>query len=136
TRRSLWDDTVTAKRDGKGGSAPYEQGRSDACHPRGKPKFMSVFAYRARTQEGKAIEGELEAATPEEAAKKLRSEGFLPTRIHQKTAEAARTMRQAHEWQRISAADMILFNSQLANLISAGVPLLSSLRTIAKVMPD
>ena len=94
---------------------------------------MSVFTFKARTQEGKAIEGQLEAATAEEVARKLKHEGFLPTKISEKKP-------QSPEWRPggsgVDASQMILFNNQLANLIGAGVSLLASLNIISKVVAN
>lgn len=91
---------------------------------------MSTFIYKAREETGKSVKGTMEAASQEELAEKLRKMGYMPTSI--KEALPGIPLNDITErFKKISIEDIIMFNVQLANMIDAGLPLLSSLRTLS-----
>ncbi len=91
---------------------------------------MPVFVYKARDELGKQIKGVMEAKTREALAAKLSSIGYFVTNItEQKTAIK---ISFGERFAKVKTEDLILFNVQLANMIAAGLSLLTSLRTLTK----
>lgn len=91
---------------------------------------MSIFFYKARDEMGKQINGKMEAKTRDAVALKLTSIGYFVISIsEQKTAI---TLSFGERFTRVRTEDLILFNVQLANMIGAGLSLLTSLRTLTK----
>ncbi len=91
---------------------------------------MPVFVYKARDELGKQIKGVMEAKNREALAAKLSSIGYFVTNItEQKTALK---LSFGERFAKVKTEDLILFNVQLANMIAAGLSLLTSLRTLTK----
>lgn len=93
---------------------------------------MPKYTYKARNELGKAVHGTMEAKTAEDIALKLRTMSYTPTHI-----EEAQGLSEifggeiGQSFQRIKVEDMLVFNVQLANMIEAGLTVLTSLNTIA-----
>ncbi len=91
---------------------------------------MPLFVYKARDELGKQIKGIMEAKNREALAIKLSGIGYFVTEItEQKTALK---LSFGQRFTKVSNQDLILFNVQLANMIAAGLSLLTSLRTLTK----
>ncbi len=91
---------------------------------------MAMYRYKARDQSGKLVEGTMEAPSQGELADKLRKMGYVITGI----TLAAGTVsldELISGLKRIKPEDMIFFNIQLSNMLDAGLPLLTCLRTIS-----
>lgn len=94
---------------------------------------MNAYAYRARDRAGKAARGVLEAEGPAEAASLLDRMGLYPVSIEPQApgrGEGFSFSRLNNRFSRVPAEDFILYNRQMATLISAGLPFLRSLGTI------
>jgi type IV pilus assembly protein PilC len=103
---------------------------------------MPVFAYEAMNSVGQSVKGEIDAVTSEEAIAKVRALGNFPTKIKERAAkrpraargaQAAPTMGTTGKRKRVgsvSAKLLTQFTRQLATLISAGLPILRSLRVL------
>jgi type II secretory pathway component PulF len=91
---------------------------------------MSVYKYRARNRDGKIINGAVEAITESEAAELLREKGMYVLSLNQ-TREGGQK-----SWNinlgKIKHKDVVVFSRQLAVMISATVPIVQSLRILAK----
>ena len=48
---------------------------------------MPVYAFEAMNSSGQEVKDEVEAATSDEAIKKIRSKGFFPTKVKEKAAK-------------------------------------------------
>jgi len=92
---------------------------------------MPNFRYTARDERGKAVTGTLPAASSEALAVELRRMGYLVTQTRE-VAESAAWQALELRFQRISFDEMVLFNVQLAKLISVGIPLVTSLSTLGE----
>ncbi len=92
---------------------------------------MFAFNYRARDNTGKLIRGVIEALSQEEVAEKLQRMGYAPVRI---TEVFAGLKLEQLEWnfRRIKTEDIVMFNVQLANMLSSGLSIMSSLDTLQK----
>ena len=91
---------------------------------------MPVFVYKARDELGKQIKGVMEAKNREALATKLGSIGYFVTNITEQ--KAALKLSFGERFTKVKTEDLILFNVQLANMIAAGLSLLTSLRTLTK----
>ncbi|MDD5492128.1 MAG: type II secretion system F family protein [bacterium] len=91
---------------------------------------MPVFVYKARDELGKQIKGIMEAKNREALATKLGSIGYFVTDITEQ--KAALKLSFGERFTKVKNEDLILFNVQLANMIAAGLSLLTSLRTLTK----
>ncbi len=92
---------------------------------------MLAFNYRARDNTGKLVRGALEAISQEDVAEKLRRMGYAPVKI---TEVFAVLKLEQLEWKfrRIKTQDIVMFNVQLANMLDAGLSVISSLDTLQK----
>ena len=92
---------------------------------------MTTFKYKARDKFGKAIDGVLEASTPEMVASQLEGLGNIPVFIQEKKKDIISfdfLQRRAG----VRLEDLILFSRQLSTLVGAGIPLLSSLDALSE----
>ncbi|MGH7090340.1 MAG: type II secretion system F family protein [Stellaceae bacterium] len=90
---------------------------------------MPRYRYRALRRSGGEIEGELVAADEREAALHLQADGSLPIEIApQRPTPRVAVLRRRHA---LGARERILFTSQLAALLSAGVALDRALAVVA-----
>lgn len=92
---------------------------------------MFAFNYRARDNTGKLVRGALEGISQEDVAEKLQRMGYAPVTI---TKVFAGLKLEQLEWnfRRIKAQDIVMFNVQLANMLNAGLSIISSLETLQK----
>ena len=90
---------------------------------------MSSYIYRARDERGKLIKGAMEAASPDELTAKLHKMGYLATNLSE-LKPGIRIKDNLKRWRPVRQQDLLVFNFQLANLIEAGVPILSALKSI------
>ena len=89
---------------------------------------MKKYLYEAKDgASGKLVKSTVQADSESAAAKLLISQGFVPLRIDLESDRAGIFTKLA---ERITSKDRIVFSRQLATLISAGLPLSQSLRTV------
>jgi type II secretory pathway component PulF len=94
---------------------------------------MPAYHYRARDRAGKAAQGVLEADGAVDAAHQLDRLGYYPISIEPQLPRGPAQgafARLASSFSRVPTEDFILYNRQMATLISAGLPFLRSLGTI------
>ena len=99
---------------------------------------MPFFAYTAVDAQGKTHQGTLEAPHAAEAAAAIKRLGRFPTNITETSAAAAQPRGFSFKFLlggksgKVPAKILTVFTRQLSTLISAGLPLLRSLRTLGK----
>lgn len=81
--------------------------------------------YRAVTQNGKQLEGVIEARDVEEAARYLRKHQLIPIRII--PPDSIGLNRFLHYFRRSSSKDLIFFTRQLASMLTSGLTLMQAL---------
>jgi type IV pilus assembly protein PilC len=91
---------------------------------------MPNYLYKARDGSGKAVSGTMEAETAKRLAEKLRAMEYMPTQIREAPKELDLD-KFGERFIRIKPEDIILFSVQLANMIDAGLTLISSLQVIS-----
>ena len=92
---------------------------------------MFAFNYQARDNTGKSIRGALEAISQEEVAEKLQRMGYTPVTIT-KVFTGLKLEQLGWNFRRIKTKDIVMFNVQLANMLNAGLSIISSLDTLQK----
>lgn len=87
---------------------------------------MPKYKYIAKDWAGKTIKGELELATSKEVIESLRTNGFVPLEISEKTDSFVEEL-----WRkitgRISQKTITNFTRQLATMMTAGLPMTDAL---------
>src|SRR5262249_41278608 len=108
----------------------------------GGPPLMPSFYYRARDASGRAHEGIEVAASQDEVLRILENSKLVPVLIETRSTGAGATLTSELR-QRVNAAlrrlrlhvptaSVALFARQLATMIGVGLPLVRSLRSIAR----
>ncbi len=104
---------------------------------------MPLYAYSAVDAQGKTHQGTLEANSASDAAAAIKKKGQFPTNISETTAAAASKSSKkgfslnfsiggGRRTGKVPGKILTIFTRQLSTLISAGLPLLRSLRTLGK----
>ena len=86
---------------------------------------MPEFVYIARNMEGQRITGEMSASSEREVISSLSGRSLFPLEVSEQKESSGVQIRR-----RPNAQTMTMFYSQLASLLSNGVPLLRSLRIL------
>jgi len=92
---------------------------------------LLAFNYRARDNTGKLVRGILEAISQEDVAEKLQRMGYAPVKITEVFA-GLKLEQLGWNFRRIKTQDVVMFNVQLANMLNAGLSVISSLDTLQK----
>ena len=103
---------------------------------------MPTFSYTAVDAQGKTHQGTVEANNAADAAAAVKKQGRFPTNITETTAAAGKPKGKGFSLSlslggsagtgKVPAKVLTVFTRQLSTLISAGLPLLRSLRTLSK----
>ena len=103
---------------------------------------MPLFAYTAVDAQGKTHQGTVEANSAADAATAIKKQGRFPTNIAETTAATGKAKGKGFSFSlslgggtgtgKVPAKVLTVFTRQLSTLISAGLPLLRSLRTLSK----
>ncbi len=101
---------------------------------------MPIFEYKAATNSGDVVQGEMEAVSQAAVIRRLQAEGHIPIRAEEITRSASSETPSAFTLQRRrpGRADVNMFTIELATLLQAGLPLdkaLEMLVTIADKSP-
>lgn len=90
---------------------------------------MKRFTYKARdSKTGKIVKGDVQAETERAAGKLLVDQGYTPDTIDEVTDSFFDKLLNGGS---VRSKDKIVFTRQFATLIGAGLPLATSLRTVA-----
>jgi type IV pilus assembly protein PilC len=88
---------------------------------------MLTFVYEARnTKTGEIVKAQVQADDQQSALKVIREQGLTPIKVELENSSLGGRFR------RIKTKDKVLFSRQLSTLINAGLPLVQSLRSVAK----
>lgn len=94
---------------------------------------MTVYTYKARDRSGQRVVGTIDAPNPDAAGTMLEAKGYLPVsiQVHTRSEEPFPKLPFLFG-PRVRHEDMIMFTFQFSTLIGAGIPILSSLRVLAR----
>ncbi|MEK2645016.1 type II secretion system F family protein [Bdellovibrio sp. BCCA] len=94
---------------------------------------MAKFQYQAKNSGGQMVQGEIEAASQQEAIIRLRAQQLLPVRVVQFGAARASAGKNASIFAaRVKGKDLQIFTRQFATLINAGIPVVDSLKILSE----
>ena len=94
---------------------------------------MDLYRYQARNAAGEAVQGQIEAASPQAVVEWLGARQLVPVRI-----ERGKPAGAAPWWQTLGLAgklgtdDLMLFTRQIGIMVKAGVPMLQSLASMQR----
>lgn len=88
---------------------------------------MADFVCKLGTATGQVVERVYTAQTEDELRRQFESQDFLVFSIRKKAAAAALLDFSAFRRRKISQKDFLIYNQELSSLISAGLPIISSL---------
>ena len=94
---------------------------------------MSLYHYRAKNGPNKVVEGTVIAQDREHAIDMVNAMGYIPISVvERRSQDQAVSLRQAHTPLKIKLRTIVVFSSQLARLLKAGIPILKALSIIAE----
>ncbi len=91
---------------------------------------MPVFEYEALNSSGKAIRGIIDAESIRTARTRLRGQGVYPTDIREESAALVQRGLSFGLFRRVKAKELAQAFRQLATLLEASIPLVSSLSAL------
>ncbi len=97
---------------------------------------MPVFAYEAIDTSGQRVKKELDAASKDDAIKKIKSQGLRPTKVVLRAGAggAAQGVKGKKKtlvlFSRVTNAQITTFTTQLATLQDAGLPIVRSVKIL------
>ena len=84
---------------------------------------MATFEYKAITNAGKTISGTIDGNSKDSATEALSAQGI-------KVIQIELSKGKAKHLGKVKLVDLVLFTRQLSSLVSAGVALMRSLKTL------
>ncbi|PWU20789.1 MAG: type II secretion system F family protein [Bdellovibrio sp.] len=97
---------------------------------------MARFVYQARSANGQVQTGQLEAATEQEAASRLRSKQLTPLRLVKAggvtKAKSSPAGSKPFFRRGVKSRELQIFTRQFSTLINAGIPIVDSLQILAE----
>jgi general secretion pathway protein F len=92
---------------------------------------MAAFEYQALDQTGKNLKGIIEGDTARQIRQQLRDKGLTPLSVEEIQQQEKEKSSGGLFQQRISSMDLALITRQISTLLSAGMPIEESLRSVA-----
>jgi type IV pilus assembly protein PilC len=95
---------------------------------------MGLFEFQAKTDDGRVVKGELEAANEAEARIRMRAQRLTPLRIDAKkvAGKGFDITKMMPAGDSVSLKDLQVFTRQFAVLVGAGVPIVQSLEAMSR----
>ncbi|MBI4715941.1 MAG: type II secretion system F family protein, partial [Nitrospirae bacterium] len=91
---------------------------------------MPIYRYKARDKYGTLFAGTMESTGQEGVAGQLDGMGYVPVLIEEDRKGIFTLPGRIDIFRRVTPQDMIVFSRQLATLISAGLPFVTSFETL------
>lgn len=88
-----------------------------------------IFEYTATNKDGDKVNGTIDAATKDAAARSINNQGLRPIIIKAETASNHKAKSKSR-LGKVKLKDLVVFTRQLSTMVSAGVPLTRSLSTL------
>ncbi len=93
---------------------------------------MPLYQYKAISQQGETLQGEMEAASEQDVIRRLQQAGHMPVQA-EPVSGGLSLGRLFQSRNRPRARDLLRFTQQLSNLINAGMPLDRSLQVLEEL---
>lgn len=100
---------------------------------------MSIFVYQGRDQQGKLVNGQIEADTEDDAANHLIGINIIPVTIsaQKENAKSKKTLSlKGLLKKKVDLLDLIFFSRQMYTLMRSGVPILEALQGLRESTPS
>src|SRR5262245_21464025 len=94
---------------------------------------MAVFVWEAKTRTGELKKGEMEAASADIVAQRLRSQNLQGAKVRKKSLEINFKLPGGSA---IGSKDLVVFTRQFATMIDAGLPLVQCLEILSSQSPN
>jgi type IV pilus assembly protein PilC len=107
--------------------------RPAAPKPAARKAAAKMWQWEAKTKQGEARKGEMEAADADAVNNRLRSLGLNPTKVKRKPIEINIRIPGVGG---VSGKDLLIFTRQFATMIDAGLPLVQCLDILATQMDN
>ena len=88
---------------------------------------MALYVYKAVTKEGEVVEEHKEAANEKALIQALQRDGLMPIKVSPASANPFYLLTLGRDANKLPQKDILLFTSELATLLGAGLPLDKSL---------
>lgn len=95
----------------------------------------TTFAFRAMDPSGAASSGEIEADSKSQVAEALRQRGLIVLDVTEKSSPV-NVEDFFKRWQKVDMRELAVFSRQFATLVSSGMPMLRTLRTLEEQTKD
>ena len=92
---------------------------------------METFSYKAVDASGKDVKGAVEAESRDEAARKIKEQGFTPVSIAKQGALDKDVNVSFLGKKKIPARDMSVFCRQFSSILKAGVSVINALEMLS-----
>lgn len=94
---------------------------------------MANFSYQGRSNQGQAVNGQMEAVNKDIVASQLLARGITPVKIDEVTLGASITQKieKALGQDKITSVELIMFCRQMYTITKAGIPLTRGLRGLS-----
>ena len=89
---------------------------------------MKKYVYTVKDEQGRVFKGHIEAEDKKSAQAKLRQRSYYAMSIEEEAGPTKFKMGM----QKIKKSDLAVFTQQFATMVSAGLPVLSSLNAISE----
>ena len=93
---------------------------------------METFSYKAVNESGKEIKGSISAETRDDAAKELKSQGFIPISITVQSLLDKDINFSFATKKKVGTRDLSVFCRQFASILRAGVSVISALDMLSE----
>ena len=97
---------------------------------------MALYIYKAVTRDGQVVEEHKEAADENALIKALQLDGMMPIKVSPASANPFYLLKLGKDPNKLPQKDILLFTSELATLLSAGLPLDKSLLVLMDLTED
>jgi type IV pilus assembly protein PilC len=95
---------------------------------------MSTFSYLGKSSQGRAVKGQIEAATEVEARVKLRAQRIIPIKVVLQVQGGTSSKKVEYSFSQffkteptVKSKDLQIFTRQFATLINSGIPIVQSI---------
>jgi len=97
---------------------------------------MAIYAYAARTRDGKKVDGNIEARDRRSAMIELEHRGYVPVSVKEQSAAVSKTTaaKAQFTWRRTQKMGMretLVFTTELSDLLASGMTLGNALNSLA-----
>ena len=95
---------------------------------------MADYQFKAKSLQGKGVQGTVKADSVQEARVKIRAQQLIPLQIvpRQGGPTMAPQMGKRQDFGKVSPKELIIFTRQFAVLIGSGVPIIQSLESMSQ----